>query len=174
MQAGHHRILKDAMRRKAVYLGTFDPVHNGHLGLIADAAAMFDDLLVLVGQNPAKLNKEIFTVEERLEMLRAHVRYDNVTFASTAESPPKYAKQVGARYIVRGVRDAGDAEAELKFAERWWGIDASLRTVWIYTPAGFSSSALKARVLSRADASDLCPTDVARRLLEKLEGRTGS
>lgn len=96
----------------AVYAGSFDPPTIGHLWMIRQGAGLFDRLQVAVGVNPEK--KAMFGVDERLEMLR-EITADlpNVTIASFSNQfLVHYAKAVGARFILRGIRNTTDFEFE--------------------------------------------------------------
>ena len=98
----------------AVYPGTFDPITLGHLNVIERASKLFDKLVVAVGVNPGKA--PWFTTEERCEMIRqssAERGLDNVEVATYTGLTVQFAKQIGARVIVRGVRPLTDIPAEL-------------------------------------------------------------
>lgn len=98
--------------KKAVYAGSFDPITNGHVWMIEQGAKLFDELIVAVGVNPDK--KGTFSLDERIQMLRdsvgklPHVRVDSFENSFLVH----YAASVGAQYILRGIRDAGDYEFE--------------------------------------------------------------
>ncbi|HEY3452722.1 MAG TPA: pantetheine-phosphate adenylyltransferase [Myxococcales bacterium] len=96
----------------AVYAGSFDPPTIGHLWMIRQGAELFDRLQVAVGVNPEK--KSMFGVEERLEMLRESTRdLPNVTVAAfTNQFLVSYAKSIGAKFILRGIRSTTDFEFE--------------------------------------------------------------
>ncbi|MGC4113748.1 MAG: pantetheine-phosphate adenylyltransferase [Myxococcales bacterium] len=100
------------MEQFAVYAGSFDPPTIGHLWMIRQGAELFDRLQVAVGVNPDK--KSMFSVEERLEMLREITgELPNVTVAAfTNQFLIRYAKSIGARFILRGIRGTADFEFE--------------------------------------------------------------
>ena len=88
---------------KAVYTGTFDPVTNGHLDIIERASRMYDVLYVTIFINPHKTC--LFTVEERMEMLReATKQFPNVVIDESSSLAVEYAREVGAQVLVRGLR----------------------------------------------------------------------
>ncbi|MDO5059106.1 MAG: pantetheine-phosphate adenylyltransferase, partial [Neisseria sp.] len=98
--------------RRAVYAGSFDPPTNGHLWMIRQAQAMFDELVVSIGVNPDK--KNTYTVAERCRMLQDITQaFPNVR-VSTFENRflVDYAHSIGAKFIIRGIRSAGDYEYE--------------------------------------------------------------
>lgn len=98
--------------RRAVYAGSFDPPTNGHAFMIAEGARLFDELVVAVGVNPDK--RSTFTVEKRLELLRAitaplsNVKVD----AFENQFLVRYAAKIGARYVLRGIRNSTDFDFE--------------------------------------------------------------
>lgn len=101
--------------RIAVFPGTFDPPTNGHLDIIDRGQRLFDTLIIAVGKNPEK--EQLFTTEERLEMLRTltrgmpkvrHAAYDGLTM--------DFARSCGATAILRGIRDGSDLYYELQQA----------------------------------------------------------
>ncbi len=98
--------------RTAVYAGSFDPPTNGHLWMIERGLEMFDRLIVAIGNNPAK--RYSFTVEERLEMLRASAGDDTRLEIAYFDNRylVDYAKKMGAAYILRGIRSPNDYEYE--------------------------------------------------------------
>ncbi|ABL65062.1 pantetheine-phosphate adenylyltransferase [Chlorobium phaeobacteroides] len=104
------------MKRKAIYPGTFDPFTNGHLDVLDRALNIFDEVEVVIGENSQK--KTLFTVNERLEMIREIViEFPGVTVAVLHDGLlANYARQVEARAIVRGVRQVKDFEYEFQMS----------------------------------------------------------
>jgi pantetheine-phosphate adenylyltransferase len=104
------------MSRKAIYPGTFDPFTNGHLDVLERALNIFDQVDVVLAENSQK--QTLFTVEERLEMVREvvldipNVNVDVLHDGLLAD----YARQVGANAIVRGVRQVKDFEYEFQMS----------------------------------------------------------
>lgn len=97
--------------RMAVFAGSFDPFTIGHLDIVQRAAGMFDSLVVLVSQNASK--KNLFSAEFRCEMAQAAVSHlPNVSVAVNDGLTVDFMKSVGARYLVRGIRNASDLDAE--------------------------------------------------------------
>jgi pantetheine-phosphate adenylyltransferase len=98
--------------RTAVYAGSFDPPTKGHIWMIEQGLAMFDQLIVAIGDNPSK--RYSFTVEERLELLRKSTTpSSNLTIAHfNNRYLVDYARKMGAEYILRGIRSPDDYEYE--------------------------------------------------------------
>lgn len=93
---------------RAVYAGTFDPLTNGHLWMIEQGAALCDELIVAIGDNPEK--RTLFTLDERLGMLRAATAHlPGVRVAHFSQQfLVHFAAAEGARVLLRGIRNARD------------------------------------------------------------------
>ena len=98
-------------RRVAVFAGSFDPFTVGHLDLVKRAAMMFDSLFVVVAQNASK--KNLFDAETRAAMVEEAVsEIPNVSVAVHSGLTVDFMKTVGAHYLVRGIRNSSDLDAE--------------------------------------------------------------
>ncbi len=98
----------------ALYPGSFDPVHNGHLAVISHVAGLFDRVVVGVGHNPDKPSG-LFTPDERAAMLRAEVAgHGNVTVELFTGLVTAAATSFGADCLVKGLRGATDLDAEMQ------------------------------------------------------------
>lgn len=101
--------------RRAVYPGTFDPAHYGHLDIVRRSLKVFDEVVVAVYANPAK--KVLFRVDERVGMLKNALKGDsNVSVAPFQGLIVDYVRQVGALAIIRGLRVFSDFELEFRMA----------------------------------------------------------
>jgi pantetheine-phosphate adenylyltransferase len=98
--------------KKAVYAGSFDPITNGHLWMIEQSISLFDEVVVAIGDNPDK--KYTFSLEDRMAVLRESLETMGDVLVDSFENEflVNYARSVGARYILRGIRDIGDYEFE--------------------------------------------------------------
>lgn len=124
--------------KKVVYAGSFDPITNGHLWMIEQGAMLFDELIVAVGINPDK--HYTFSVEERVAMVRQsikgleHVEVDSFETRFLVH----YATSIGARYILRGIRNADDYEFERGWRHINSDLCAEINTVFLIPPRELS------------------------------------
>ncbi len=127
----------------AMFPGTFDPLTNGHLDLIRRARTMFDRLIIAVGTNPEK--RELFTPEERLDMIRQVLTADGLDVEVHRYSglTVDYARECGATVIIRGIRNHTDLDFEFQLALTNRAV-ADVETVFVMTSEqhGFTSSTL--------------------------------
>ena len=161
------------MPNLAIFPGMFDPVTLGHLDIIERAARLYDRLVVAVGDNPLK--KEVFTQDERREMVVAHTsRFKNVEVSGYSGLTVEFARRLGARVILRGIRDNVDLHAELEIATTNL-IMGGIETVFLMTAGQHSltSSTLIKQIVQFGQydpdhLARLVPLDVARKLEAKL------
>ncbi len=156
--------------RIALFPGSFDPFHNGHLEVVEKAARFFDRVVVAATRNPQK-GEQLFTLEERKAMLEESLTHvQGVKVVSLASLVVDLAQEVGASAIVKGLRAVSDFDSELQMAQmnqQLSGID----TLFITTGAArsFISSRLLVEVARfGGDVSSLVPEPVAKRLQEKF------
>lgn len=134
---------------EAVYAGTFDLATNGHLWMVETAARVFDRLYVAVAMNHEKKGKHYFTSEERVEgMKRATAHIGNVF---VVELPPRavlvrFAKQLNAHFLVRGLRDSEDCRTERALRHMNAKLEPDIATWFLMPPKSLeeiSSSTVK-------------------------------
>ena len=154
----------------AIYPGSFDPVTNGHLDLIARGEKMFDRLIVAVLKNADKA--PLFTLTERVEMLREVTRqWDSVEVDVFDGLLVDYARKRGAAVILRGIRAVSDYEYELQMALMNRKLEPRLETVFMLP--GESFSYLSARLVREiaqlgGPLTGLVPPIVEQRLRSKV------
>jgi pantetheine-phosphate adenylyltransferase len=154
----------------AIYPGTFDPVTNGHLDLIARGAMIFDRLIVAVAQN---LEKEpLFAVKERVEMLEA-VTFElkNVEVEVFDGLLMEYARSRSAGVVMRGIRAVSDYEYELQMAMMNRKIEPEIETVFMLPAEAYSyisSRLVKELARLGGPVKDLVPPLVVERLRAKV------
>ncbi|MEN2984243.1 MAG: pantetheine-phosphate adenylyltransferase [Dictyoglomaceae bacterium] len=160
------------MFRRAVYPGSFDPVTNGHLDIIKRVANICDELIVAVAQNIAKV--PLFTLEERLEMLRESVKdISNVYVDHFDGLLVDYLKKVEAKVIIRGLRAVSDFEYEFQQALANKKLYPDCETIFLVTDSKYaylSSSMVKEIAKFGGCVKDLVPDMVAKKLYLKFRG----
>ena len=162
------------MSVKALYPGTFDPPTNGHVDLITRGSKLFSELTVGILVNPVK--NPLFTVEERVEMLREVTgSLGNVTVATFDGLMVDFARRQGATAVLRGIRAISDYEHEFQMALMNRRLAPEIETVFLQ-PAGrysFVSSRMVKEVFSfGGDVSGLVPPNVLKRLRTRINGET--
>ena len=154
----------------AIYPGTFDPLTNGHLDLIARGAKIVDRLVVAILRNSDK-GKPLFTVPEREEMLReATLSFGNVSVATFDGLLVDFARQQGAKAVLRGIRAISDYEYEFQMAMMNRKLDADIETLFMMPAEKYtyvSSRLIKGVFRLGADVSSLVPPLVVERLKAK-------
>ena len=156
--------------RIALFPGSFDPFHNGHLEVVESASRLFDEVIVAVLRNPQK-GEPLFTLEERQEMLEdSIVHLQRVRVVSMSTLVVTVAQEVGATAIVKGLRAVTDFENEMQMAQRnqqLSGIDT------LFIPTASTHSFIASRLLREVarfggDVTALVPAPVAKRLQERF------
>jgi pantetheine-phosphate adenylyltransferase len=153
----------------AIYAGSFDPPTNGHLDLVQRAALIFPKVIVALGQHPTR--HALFSVDERLALLREVCkRFANVEVELFDGLLVDYAKQIGAKVVVRGLRAATDFEYELQIAHANADLAPDVDTVFLPTRTnyGFISASLVREIASHGgDVSRYAPPAVCDALRAK-------
>ena len=156
--------------RVALYPGSFDPLTNGHLDVLFRARRLADHVIVAILENDAK--KPLFSVEERIEMIREIVGEEpGVSVRSFSGLLVDFAAQSGATLLVRGLRAISDYEYELQMALMNRRLAPGIETVFLMAKEEYSyvSSRLVKEVgRLGADVSGLVPEPVRRRLAGRL------
>ncbi|MGW1676712.1 pantetheine-phosphate adenylyltransferase [Saccharopolyspora sp. NPDC002376] len=158
--------------RRAVCPGSYDPVTNGHLDIIERASKLFDEVVVAVLINKSK--KSLFTVEERLEMLREVTEpWPNVRIDAWHGLLVDYCKANGIGAIVKGLRAVSDFDYELQMAQMNQQL-SGVETMFMSTNPQYSflaSSLVKEVATYGGDVSNLVPPKIEQRLRERLAER---
>jgi pantetheine-phosphate adenylyltransferase len=148
--------------------GTYDPVTNGHLDIVARAAHVFDSVIVAVLVNPGK--QPLFTVEERIAMLKeASAEIPGVEVDAFEGLLVDFARHRGVTAIVKGLRAVSDFDYELQMAQMNYRL-AGVETMFMTTNPTYSylsSSLVKDVAHNGGDVSGLVPDLVAARLRER-------
>jgi pantetheine-phosphate adenylyltransferase len=159
----------------AVYPGSFDPLHNGHLDIIRRASSIYDHLTVAVTYNPLKQDKTFTVAERRAIIERATEGMANVSVDQFQGLLAVYMDSIEARVIVKGLRAISDFEVELEMAHLNRQLNRNIETTFIMTAARWSfvsSSRIKEIAGLGADVSKLVPKASLEALAEKFHEAT--
>lgn len=154
---------------KAVFAGSFDPPTNGHLDIIHRASRLFESVDVVISVNPNK--KYLFSEEERFELVTKLVEnYPNVTVHTWQGLIVNYAKECGARVLLRGIRSTNDFAYEFDLAHMNQNLNPEIETMFLPTKEKFAiikSSSIKELALFGGDISRMVPEIVEKALKDK-------
>ena len=156
----------------AVCPGSFDPITNGHLDIIARAAKLFDRVIVCVLKNPAKTGS--FSVEERLDLIcRSCAHIENVEVDSFNGLLVDYAHSKGACAIVKGLRAVSDFEYEMQMSMANKKLNENIDTVYLNTASEYmflSSSVVKQIAMFGGEIDEFVPAAILEDVKAKLGG----
>jgi pantetheine-phosphate adenylyltransferase len=162
------------MPRTALYPGTFDPITNGHLDILAAALALADDVVVAIGIHPSK--RPMFPLAERKAMITAAAKglpgsQGRVRVTTFDGLVIDAARKTGAGIIIRGLRDAADFDYEMQMAGMNGAMAPEIRTVFL--PAAPETRHITATLVRQiaamgGDVSPFVPENVARKIARKF------
>jgi pantetheine-phosphate adenylyltransferase len=162
----------------AVYTGTFDPVHLGHLDVIRRGSRLYERLVIGVGINPEK--EPLFTPAERVELLRRVVTpLGNVEVCPFQGLAVRFVREIGARVMLRGLRTLSDMEYEFNMSLTNRNLDQDIETVFLMAQAAhshFSGTLIRQIGLFGGDLDPFLPPEVqeaTRTRLRQLNGGNG-
>tara|TARA_B100001250_G_C19679296_1_gene735096 strand:+ start:100 stop:579 length:480 start_codon:yes stop_codon:yes gene_type:complete len=154
---------------KAMYPGSFDPLHLGHLNIVEIASSIFDEVVVVTMQNPEK--KSFLSLEAREDLLKSSFSHlSNVSTANSSDLVVNAAVDLEATVIVKGLRSTGDFEIEMQMAQTNKTV-AGVETIFI--PSEPAHSHISSRFIREiatlgGDVSALVPESVASLLIGRL------
>ena len=159
-----------------LYPGSFDPIHNGHVEIVETASRLFDRVVVAAMRNPQK-GDPLFSLEDRQSLIEESLAHlDNVEVTMFSSLVVDLARQVGAHFIVKGLRAVSDFESELQMAQ----MNRSISGVdTLFIPSASRNSFLASRLIREiarfgGDVSNMVPEPVAERLAAQLGDGAGS
>ncbi|MCE9567834.1 MAG: pantetheine-phosphate adenylyltransferase [Planctomycetes bacterium] len=156
--------------RVAVYTGTFDPIHLGHLDVIRRGSQLFDRLIVGVGINPDKAT--LFSIEERVDLIRKVTsEYENVEVEQFHGLAVQFVRKAGARILLRGLRTLSDMEYEFTMSLMNLHLDPGIETVFLMAKEEFShvsSSLLRQIAVLGGDLTKFLAAPVKDALVKKV------
>jgi pantetheine-phosphate adenylyltransferase len=146
----------------AVFPGSFDPITVGHVDLVKRALPLFDKIVVAVGVN--SLKKYLFPLDQRLEWLRqVFAEYPAVEVDYFENLTADYCKRIGARYLLRGLRNASDFDYEKTISQLNHIIGDGIETVFLISQPEFShisSTIVREIIVGGADATPFLPKEI--------------
>ena len=159
-------------RGAAVCPGSYDPVTYGHLDIIGRAAQVFDRLIVGVVNQPVRKRTTVFSAEERVSFIESEVaEYRNVQVKPFDTLLVDFAREHGAKAIVKGLRAISDFEYEFEMNQLNRKMAPDIESIYMFSSPEFtflSSSGVKELAMFGADLSGLVPERVIPRLEEAL------
>lgn len=158
--------------RIAVCPGSYDPITNGHLDVIARVSQLFDEVVVGVVNHPVRKGKTLFETAERLGFIvEATKPLGNVRAEAFDVLVVEFARRIGARSIVKGLRAISDFEYEMEMNQLNRREAPDVDTLYLMASPQYSflsSSGVKELATFDGSIEDLVPQTVARRLKEEL------
>ncbi len=157
-------------KKIALYPGSFDPITNGHIDVLERARRMFDFVVIAVLNNPEK--KSFLSTPVRVDLIKEAVKdMENVSVASFDGLTVEYAKQIGANFLIRGLRTITDFEYEVQLCQTNQVIAPDIDTVFLSTRPEhnfISSSIVKELSNYKTDISKFVPKNVVEYLQDDL------
>ncbi len=146
----------------AVFPGSFDPITIGHVDLVRRALPLFDKVIVAVGVNSQK--KTLYSLEQRLEWLEeVFADDDKVSVGSFEGLTAHFCRQVAARYLLRGLRNASDFDYEKTISQLNTIIGHGIETIFLISQPQYShisSTIVREIIKGRGDASPFLPEEI--------------
>ncbi|GLB46993.1 phosphopantetheine adenylyltransferase [Philodulcilactobacillus myokoensis] len=157
--------------KTAIFPGSFDPITNGHLDLIKRASKIFDQLIVVVGENTHKSG--MFTANERKQLIQDNIKnLSNVKVTVENELTVDFLHRIHANIIVRGLRNNNDFQYEKDIAQMNSALDHKIETIFMLARPQFefiSSSLLKEIVFFNGDVHKYLPQNVISKMKQKYK-----
>lgn len=157
-------------KKIALYPGSFDPITNGHLDVLERASAMFDEVVIAVLKHPEK--KSFLTVEQRVELIKEAIKdMENVSVDSFDGLTVEYARRIGAKFLIRGLRTITDFEYEVQLCQTNQVIAPDIDTVFLSTKPQhnfISSSIVRELSKHKTDISKFVPKNVVEYLQDDI------
>ena len=155
--------------------GSYDPVTNGHLDIIKRTSQVFERVVVGVVNNPIRKEKTLFTAEERQALIaEATADLDNVEVQIFSNLLVEFARELGAKAIVKGLRAISDFEYEFEMAQLNRKLDPGIESIYMISSPHYSflsSTGVKEMATFGGDVSDLVPGPVAAAMADRLGER---
>jgi pantetheine-phosphate adenylyltransferase len=155
--------------------GSYDPVTNGHLDIITRTSEVFERVVVGVVNNPIRKEKTLFTAEERRAfVVEATSALENIEVRIFSNLLVEFAREIGAKAVVKGLRAISDFEYEFEMAQLNRKLDPDIESIYVIASPHYSflsSTGVKEMATFGGDVSDLVPPPVAAAMAERLGDR---
>jgi pantetheine-phosphate adenylyltransferase len=151
-----------------IYPGSFDPITNGHLDILARGLELFDTVVIAIAYNIEKTG--LFTIDERKELIRRSVEPGSNTIIDSFEGlTADYVRKVNARFVIRGLRAMSDFESEFQMASMNRNLNREMDTIFMMTSKDyfFVSSRTVKEVASFGGSVKGCVPEVVEEALKK-------
>lgn len=150
------------MKKIAIFPGSFDPITQGHVDLVRRAAPLFDKIIVAIGVNSQK--KYLFSLEQRLNWLeQVFADDDNVEVGQFEGLTVNYCKEQGARYLLRGLRNASDFDYEKTISQLNYIVGDEIETIFLISRPEYShisSTIVREIVKGKGNISSFIPAEI--------------
>ena len=149
------------MEKVAVFPGSFDPITKGHESIIKRASSLFDKIVVAIGVNSSK--KYMFSIEERIRFCEATFNESNISIDTYEGLTIDYCSNIGARYLLRGLRTSTDFEYESGIAQMNKAMKSETETIFMLTPpelSAISSTIVRDILKNGGDVSQFIPSGI--------------
>lgn len=157
----------------AVLPGSYDPITNGHLDVIRRSSRLYDEVVIAVVNRSVRKNPPLFGIDERMAFIEGAIAgLEGVRAEPFSTLVVEFARSVGARAIVKGLRAISDFEYELEMSQLNRRQDPEIESVYLMASPQYSflsSSGVKELATFGGRIDDLVPAEVARRLQEELK-----
>lgn len=148
----------------AVFPGSFDPITTGHVDIVRRALPLFDKVIIAIGVNSQK--NSLYTLEQRMQWIReVFVDEPKVEVDSFEKLTAHYCQRVGARYLLRGLRNASDFDYEKTISQLNSIVGGGLETVFFISEPAYShisSTIVREIIKGGGDATDFVPAAVGK------------
>lgn len=148
--------------KTAVFPGSFDPITIGHVDIVKRSIPLFDKIIVAIGVNTQK--KYLFPLEQRIEWIRSVFQpYPTVEVSHYEGLTINYCKEIGAQYLIRGIRSASDFEYEKTIAHLNHSMEAGIETILMLSPpeySSISSTIVREIILGKGDVRKFVPKEI--------------
>lgn len=156
----------------AIFPGSFDPITNGHLDLIKRASKLFDKVIITVANNTSK--NGVFNAQERIDLIKPNIidAMNNVEVREAKGLTVDFARQVGAKVIIRGLRNSTDFNSESSISNMNYHLDNYIESVFLITRPKYqavSSSLIREIAYFGGDIEEYVPDNVANSLRKRFK-----